>query len=351
MATHSVLLPRKISTGPGAIKSVPDVCAELDIGKKPLIIVDSTTKDICGDDLLDWLHNSRMGIIEDSTFRDVEKMRYLAKGASCVISAGGGKVIDVGKLAAFQLDLPFVSVPTAPSNDGIASSIAAIRENGMHKSIETRMPIALVADTAIIAKAPPRLIAAGCGDIISNTVAVRDWRLGRATGEPYSEAAAGFSLLAAKILTDAAPEIARKSESGISDMVFALITTGASMALFGSSRPASGSEHMFSHALDKLGSKGVHGEQCGIGSIIMAYWQEKNSKDSAIRCSNTWARIRDTLKQVGAPTTFKEAGINPNMALQALVDARGIRDRYTILTEHPLDLKTAERICQATGVA
>jgi len=351
MAVNSVNLPRKLVAGPGAIGKVAETCAELGVAKKPLVVADPTTKDICGDDIIDALQGSRLCIVSDSTFQEAEKARYAAKGCSCIISAGGGKVIDVGKLAASQLGIPFVSVPTAPSHDGIASFIASIRENGRHKSINAAVPVAVVADTNIIARAPPRLIAAGCGDIMAKVTAVRDWKLGRARGEPYSETAAGFSMLATKIIVDSAPEIAKRSEHGINDLILALITSGASISLFGSSRPASGSEHMFSHALDALSAKGIHGEQCGLGAILMAYWQERNSKDSQVRSSGVWTRIRDTLKAVGAPTTFKAAGIDPQLGFQALVDARSVRDRYTILNEHPLDLATAQRICAATGVA
>lgn len=42
------------------------------------------------------------------------------------------------------------------------------------------------------------------------------------------------------------------------------------MCIAGSSRPTSGSEHMFSHALDVLHpGKALHGEQCGVGCIMM----------------------------------------------------------------------------------
>ena len=351
MTAHSALLPRRIVTGSGSLKKIPEVIAELGIAKKPFLVVDETTKDICGDDIFDSLKNARMGVIKDSTFDEVDNIIHLSKGSSCIVSAGGGKVLDVGKLAAHRTGIPFVSVPTAPSHDGISSSITVIRQDGRHNSVEATMPLAIVADTDIIAKAPAKLIAAGCGDIMAKITAVRDWKLARARGEPYSEAAAGFSLLSTKIIMDSADEIAKKSEAGINDLVLALITSGSAMSLFGSSRPGSGSENLFAHALDQLGSKALHGEAAGIGAIIMAYWQEKNSKDSAVRNSGVWRKIAETLKTVGAPTTFKEAGIEPEAAYQAIVDAPKVMERHTILNEFPIkDAAAAQKICAAAGL-
>ena len=51
------------------------------------------------------------------------------------------------------------------------------------------------------------------------------------------------------------------------------------MSMVNSSRPASGSEHMFSHALDKIAPNiGLHGQKCGIGSIMMAKLQGQDWK-------------------------------------------------------------------------
>lgn len=94
------------------------------------------------------------------------------------------------------------------------------------------------------------------------------------------------------------------------------------MSIAGSSRPASGGEHKFSHALDQIApGKGLHGEQCGIGSIITMYLH-----------GGDWRGIRSSLKAIGAPTTPKEIGISDETAAKALVLARGIRpERFTIL--------------------
>lgn len=130
-------------------------------------------------------------------------------------------------------------------------------------------------------------------------------------------------------------------EDGVRVLLEALISCGVAMSIAGSSRPCSGSEHLFSHALDLIASEpGLHGEQCGVGTIMMAYLYEMN-----------WKRVKETLRKVGAPTTAAELGIEPKCIVQALVRARAIRpERYTILEEKRLDYDSAEKIAKATGV-
>ena len=91
-------------------------------------------------------------------------------------------MIDTAKISAFNLDLPFISIPTATSHDGIASSRASIPTGEGSASLEAEPPVAIVADTGIIASAPHRLLAAGCADIISNYTAILDWELAHRLG-------------------------------------------------------------------------------------------------------------------------------------------------------------------------
>jgi len=81
--------------------------------------------------------------------------------------------------------------------------------------------------------------------------------------------------------------------------VEALISAGVASCIAGSSRPCSGAEHLFSHAVDKLEpGVGLHGEKCGIGTIMIAKLQGQD-----------WEKIVKTLKGVGVPTTAKEIGL------------------------------------------
>ena len=85
---------------------------------------------------------------------------------------GGGKAIDIAKMAGEELDRGFVSVPTAASHDGIVSGRSSVPEGDTRHSVAAEPPPAVVADTGVLAEAPWELTTAGCADIISNYTAV-----------------------------------------------------------------------------------------------------------------------------------------------------------------------------------
>jgi len=124
-------------------------------------------------------------------------------------------------------------------------------------------------------------------------------------------------------------------------IVEALISAGVASCIAGSSRPCSGSEHLFSHALDQLApGTGLHGEKCGIGAIMMAKLQGQD-----------WGKIVKTLKNVGAPTTAKQIGLKPKVLAKALMIAQDMRpERYTILKEVKMTEKKAIALAKSTKV-
>jgi len=123
-------------------------------------------------------------------------------------------------------------------------------------------------------------------------------------------------------------------------VIKALVSSGVAMSIAGSSRPASGSEHMFSHALNMVAPRpALHGEQCGVGAIMMMYLH-----------GGDWKKIKDGLEMIGAPTTADELDIEDKYILEALVLAHTIRpDRYTILGTG-LTPDAAERVAKITKV-
>jgi glycerol-1-phosphate dehydrogenase [NAD(P)+] len=341
-------LPRNVIAGPGAIESVGSICESMRLKGRALIVTGNTTKRIAGDVAADYLRKSGYDVdfmvVEKASMENVLKTEKMAKdiGADFLLGVGGGKSIDIAKMASTQLDLYYLSLPTAASHDGIASSRASIIQGGKSVSMQAEAPICVIADTSIIMKSPYKLLAAGCGDIISNYTAVHDWRMASRLRNVYiSEFAAALSEMTASIILDSAPMIKPGLEESVRLVVKALISSSVAMSIAGSSAPASGSEHKFAHMLDQIAPKpALHGEQCGVGTIMMAYLQ-----------GGDWQKIRNALIAIGAPTSAKELGIDDEYIVKALVKAHEIRpERYSILGDSDLPYEAAANVARTTKV-
>ncbi|MEA1945068.1 MAG: NAD(P)-dependent glycerol-1-phosphate dehydrogenase [Euryarchaeota archaeon] len=338
-------LPRSIAIGHGIIADTARMCTELKLGRSALIVTGRKTRKIAGESVSEILNNNGFHadttIVTNADQENIDSVTSTAENASFLAGVGGGKVIDVAKLASTRLDIPFLSVPTTASHDGIASMRASIARDGNTVSVPAQAPLGIIADTEIIAKAPYRFLASGCGDLVSNYTAVMDWQLAqRLRNVPYSEYAAALSQMTAQIVMDAADTIKPELEESARLVIKALVSSGVAMSIAGSSRPASGSEHKFSHALDRIAPEpALHGEQCGVGTIMMMYLH-----------GGDWQQIRDALRMIGAPVTAEELGIPDRYIIEALVHAAEIRpERYTILGTG-LTEDAAVNVARITGV-
>ena len=347
---HRMQLPREIIVGSGSIRMVGAICSDLGFNRSALIICGRKTFEVAGRKVMDLLQSEGLvvhaHIITSSmpTFEDVliseRKIRDLKP--EVIFGVGGGTKIDVAKLSSARQRVPFISVPTTASHDGIASPFASLKGLNKPYSVKAQSPIAVIADTEIIVKAPHRFTASGCGDIIAKFTSTRDWKLAHEKrDEYYAEYTASIALMSAHHLVEHRGLIKPGSEEGLRILLESLVSCGIAMGIAGSSRPCSGSEHLFSHALDLIAPKpALHGEQCGIGTIMMAYLHGLD-----------WMLIRDTLRRVGAPVTAEEIGIKPKHIIEALVMAPKIRpERYTILSERPLSRENARELAEKTGV-
>ena len=339
---RSMILPRMVVTGPGVLEQLPAIIAELDIPERGLIVCDTNTLEIAGNQVIEYLeaggHPMQKIEITGANIDELERVESFSDNIDFLVGLGGGRPIDLAKQAGFNKDIPFISIPTAASHDGFGSARASIRRDGRKTSMQAIPPIAVVADTEIISKAPKRLLAAGVGDIISNQTAVLDWKLAGQKAD-YSEYAAALSEMAAELVENDIAKVASGKEEGVRLVVKALISSGVAMSIAGTSRPASGGEHKFSHWLDSnCTTPALHGEQCGLGSIVTMYLHGGN-----------WEKIRDTLKAVNAPINSRELGIDEEVVLNAFLNSKEIRpQRVTILDKS--NQKQIEEAALATGV-
>jgi len=347
-AKHLIDLPRVILIGPGIRGEIHQRISSLGVGRKILIVSGSTDTRAYAKEVSDLLFDKGFEVsraeVRSSTIEEVSKVVEAARefGADAIMGLGGGKAIDVAKYAAKQAGKVFISFPTAPSHDGIASPFASIKGIGEVKSVEAVTPIAIFVDLDYMARSPRRLLIAGVGDLVAKFTAVLDWRLAHLLhNEYYAEYAASLAIHSAKHVISSWRRIRGATLDSYRIVVEGLISSGVAMCIAGSTRPASGSEHLFSHALDLVaGYPALHGEQVGVGTIMMAYLHGKN-----------WRRIRYILRALGAPTSAKELGVPREKVIEALTIAHKIRpERYTILGRDGLSSDAAENLAIATKV-
>ncbi|MCJ2554964.1 MAG: NAD(P)-dependent glycerol-1-phosphate dehydrogenase [Candidatus Thermoplasmatota archaeon] len=346
--SRSMELPRNVVIGHRAVEEAGRVSRRLHLRSPALIVEDPITRKVAGNRVGQALQEEGIEvehhIIEEASLQEVGVVGTLLKdrGFTAVLGVGGGRPIDVAKYASFQQGIPFLSLPTAASHDGLVSANASLLGPEGKTSLTAHVPLAVIMDTEVIAASPHRLLASGCADVISNATAVKDWMLAnRLRNEIVSSSAATLSEMTARMMIEGAPGIKPGLEESAWTVCKALVSSGVAMSIAGSSRPASGSEHLFSHALDRLaGEPALHGEQVGLGTIMMMFLHGGN-----------WEEIRDALELIGAPITAEAVGFSSKDITAALIHAREMKpDRYTILGDKGLSPEVAERVATLTGV-
>jgi len=348
MKLHQMQLPREVVVGNQTLLLLSKICKKLGFRESALVVTGPDTQDIAGRRVIDLLSDKDMDVdyivVKSSTLQEVSDVEQRIKELKpqIILGVGGGTKIDVAKLSSTRQGLPFVSVPTNASHDGIASPVAAVKGLDKPYSVMAQSPMAIVADTDVIIRSDYRFTASGCGDLVSKFTSVRDQELAyKVKNEYYGEYAASLALMSARLVTKNVDLIKPRAEEGLRLVLEALISCGVAMSIAGSSKPCSGSEHLFSHSLDLVECNGgLHGQQCGVGAIMMAYLYDID-----------WKGIKETLQKTGCPTTAEGLGVKPESVVKALVQSCSIRpERYTILDTKELDYESAEKLAKITGV-
>ncbi|MEM3155720.1 MAG: iron-containing alcohol dehydrogenase [Nitrososphaerota archaeon] len=287
--------------------------------------------------------------VERADLATVAEVEKLASGCSLTVAVGGGNVIDSCKYAAHTLGVPFISIPTTISHDGIASPVASILLGSRRTSIMATPPVKVVIAEPLIRSSPKRLIASGCADILAKSTALRDWLLGHIIKDEYL--CENTLNLTASALKDVRSFI----DGGGRDflpLASAAAKCGVAMALVGSSRPCSGAEHLFSHYLDMVGEGlGLHGEQVGLGAILMAARYEDSDAPPVKGFELSSLDLKNYLSRAGAPTSIREINISTETAVRALLECKNLRpERYTILHHAPFTQTAALKLLKQTDM-
>jgi glycerol-1-phosphate dehydrogenase [NAD(P)+] len=254
-------------------------------------------------------------------------------GADALVAIGGGRCLDIAKLAAARAGVTIVAVPTQLSHDGICSPVAVVpNHSGRTESLGAIAPRFVFVSLATLLKSPVDSVAAGIGDLLANPLALRDWSLAAERGladidqRAWDLSVQSFQLIESALDTDA--RVSAKDPAFFRRLADALILSGLAMICAGTSRPASGGEHEISHAIDEVfGGRAMHGAQVAFGCIISAalYGQDTDA-------------FRGRLRRLGLPQHPADIGLSEDDVVKILLAAPDTRPgRFTIVEDADLD--------------
>lgn len=265
---------------------------------------------------------------------DIVKTAFSLPKVNAIVGVGGGVALDFAKYAAHLLQIPYISVPTSPSNDGFCSPSSSLTVEGKRKSVKSSIPFGVVIDLDIWAACPKVAIYSGIGDMVSKITALWDWKKAAEKGlDRYKDFASIISynsldLLFLKHSSDiTSPDFQRS-------LANSLLMSGVAMEIAGSSRPASGSEHLISHALDMTADNHKpHGMQVGVATMLCAELQHNPNLQDVV----------SLLTKTGFIDFVAANPLNKQDFIRALQLAPKIKDNYyTVLSEEGMTEKAVQ---------
>jgi len=328
MLSQAIAIPRLIVSKYHAFEDLPQALKQHGF-KRILFTVGKGIEELFKEKIEILLNDKELEIsgpkiLEELEVEKISPLAYQLGPYDVIISMGGGKAIDTGKYVSFLKGIPFISVPTSISNDGFASSGASLIVAGDRKSVAAKMPYGVIADLDILSTAPERFYFSGLGDVVSKITACYDWQYEENHGVGYVD---HYGLLTAKKSVNSVvrlPEPYIHEGLFIKELVDSLIMSGISMEVAGNSAPASGSEHLISHAMDKIvPGQYLHGIQVGIATYIMSLSQGYRVN-----------RVRTFLRETGFFEHVKTLNIKKETLVEAIKLGPSIKpNRLTTLHE------------------
>ncbi len=301
---------KALEFGAGAMERVPEMFRKLFPGDKVAVVVaDTNTYRVAGEFVNERLKAAGIPVEEPFIFTDpdlyaewsyVEQLEnFLRERDVIAVAVGGGVINDITKLVSGRLGRRYVIVGTAASMDGYTAYGASITFEGNKQTFDCPAPLGMALDPAVAAKAPAGMSASGYADLIAKIPAGADWIIADAAGvealDPFA-----FSLVQNDLREAlACPEAVAKGDvEATGKLAKGLIMSGFAMQAISSSRPASGTEHQFSHFWDMEGlcfnGRHVsHGFKVAIGTLVStACLEYLVSKDLAAldvdACAGRW---------------------------------------------------------------
>lgn len=328
-SNHSISIPLFLKVYDNALADLGTFLEEAGY-QRVVVFFGNDLIDLFGNIVMESLNRSEIEVlsykeVDVIDMQEIMDMAFNLPGKTqAVLGIGGGKVIDAAKYISYLRKCAFVSIPTSTSSDGFASSSASLILKGKRTSVPAKMASGIVVDTQVIRTAPEKFIYSGIGDMISKITSLYDWLYEEKCGKTQID---DFAMMIAKKAVNSfvrTPYESIKDELFLKELVDSLAMSGIANEIAGSSAPVSGSEHLISHALDKiLDQPQLHGIQVGIATYLMSKVQD-----------HRYMRVDNILEQTGFYKYVKTLKMEKQAFAQAIDMAPDIKPgRHTYLHE------------------
>lgn len=280
--THSTVL-EGVTVSAGAMNALPDYVKKYQF-KNLYIACDEITYGIAGEKVMQILKDAgikaKAHVFYGKRFIPDEKalgelMIDADRDCDLVVAVGTGSINDMCRFFSYQMGIPYAIVATAAPMDGFASSGAALIINSMKVTIPAQTPLFIIGDTDVLCGAPPRMVAAGLGDLLGKFTCLNDWRISKVVnGEYYCDTIVNLVTDCIENVLANADHVASREPGVIGDIMEGLVLTGVAMSFIGNSRPAAGCEHHMCHFWETLELQEgkipvLHGIKVAVGTVMI----------------------------------------------------------------------------------
>jgi glycerol-1-phosphate dehydrogenase [NAD(P)+] len=350
----------------GALDSVGEVFESTFGDRAAIVVADENTFRVAGDAVAQALElGSAREVLDPYIFpahptlhADYKHIAALVpnlhKHDAIPVAVGSGTINDIVKRASFECDRTYMTVATAASMDGYTSFGASITNEGFKHTMECSAPRAVVADLAVLMRAPSDMTSSGYGDLLAKVTAGADWIIADALEiEPIRQKEWSLVQGLLREATGRPAELHAADPTAMQGLIEGLIMSGLAMQAASSSRPASGAEHQFSHLweMEGLGQDPPngrpplsHGFKVALGTVSIAALYERVLDrdlaaldiDAAVRAWPSWDDVEPRVRAAHGPPV-EEAAVRETHA--KYIDHDTLARRLTLLGERWPDLR------------
>lgn len=284
--------------------------------------------------------------ITNGTATYIDGLRKNMPTTDAMYAVGGGRVIDIARLLAYEWNMDITAIPTIISSDSPFVNCTGVRDNGCVRYDLSKKADRVLLDWNILRQSPKQFHAAGSVDVLSIYTALYDWKLASdrhaaRLDEPYVNAIADQANNILKYLMSNEIDIVAMSQTGLKSIVQALCMEVELCNLYGNSRPEEGGEHFFAYAIESRLPHAIHGELVGLGILITACMQRQ-----------PWQDIQHFMDSIGM--NYRPNGVSAQIITDTL---KGMREyverhalRYSIWNEYDHDEQNIKTFLNAIHI-